>query len=214
MSGILDIIVGMSMTINSPEPLSGTIRFVVITVPGGGVLERLNEAMGRVRDAGNTYLATGYPPHITLRTGALVPVDRVAGFLADFASHLGSWQPFPIKTDGIVFHEDIANSGENFFIYYRIVPSEALLALHRHLLGFSPYIKRKQTAFHPHLSLAYEDLSRSGFEAIRKLVDFEKQLFPDRYEWQCDNVSLYHQVNGRWVPFKVFSLGSPHRNDL
>jgi 2'-5' RNA ligase len=182
------------------------IRFVIISVPGGETHRRLETALNLVRDVGQTETAARYPPHVTLRTGAMVPLDDIDRFSADFQRHIGVWAPFKIETGAIRYESSGVDSAKQYNIYYPISPQPQLVALHRHLLGFTDYIKHHQTKFQPHLSLAYDDLSHQGFAKIQHLVAQRPDLFLERFQWQLDNISLYHCINDRWIPYRVFYL--------
>lgn len=180
------------------------IRFVIITVPRGIAFRKLSSIIQLIKDVGDTYTAATYPPHVTLRTGAIVPAAEVDAFIDRFEEHIGAWQSFSIETAGISTEEFVTEERPSFFVYYRIKPNPDLEKLNRHLLQFEPYIKSQKKDFHPHLSLAYNDLSRSGHERIRQLLKTKGHLFPESISWTCDTVSLYYFKEGKWLPFYSF----------
>lgn len=180
------------------------IRFIIINVPQSPLKEQLSNLMVQLRDEGKTYTAVTYPPHVTLRTGAIVPEKEINTFLKGFESHLHGWSPFSIELDGI--HSDTYRSegAEKRIVYYKIKPNNELNRLNEKLLKYKPFIKSNPSAFHPHLSLAYDDLSSQGHSRIKRLMADNPNLLPSGTSWICDTVSLYFKPADCWIPFHEF----------
>ncbi|MBU2512778.1 2'-5' RNA ligase family protein [bacterium] len=179
-------------------------QFIIITVPKGIVFRKFSSMINLVEHVGETYTAASYPPHVTLRTGAIVPIKEIDSFISKFEHHICDWNSFDMETDGIINEEYTKHGEQKFFIYYHIRENCALNQLNRHLLEFTPFIKSQKKTFCPHLSLAYKDLSQRGYEKIRDLIASKSQLFPEKIKWRCDNVSLFYWKNFKWVPYHVF----------
>jgi hypothetical protein len=142
---------------------------------------------------------------VTLRTGAIVPKGEVEAFVRGLAPVVARLSPTVVTTDGVAFDRYCTDGVTKYFVGYRIAATPQLTELHRGLLSYRPYRKRDQTSFEPHLSLAYDDLSESGFEAIRTFVSRNDVVAPSLH-WTCDNVTLYRLDSGRWVVHHIYHL--------
>ncbi|MCG8338825.1 MAG: 2'-5' RNA ligase family protein [Proteobacteria bacterium] len=194
-----------------PADLS-TVRFIVITVPKGVVFRKFSSIIQLIKHVGETYTAASYPPHITLRTGAIVPKQEVDNFIEGFGNHVADWKSFEIETEGIAQEEHLEEGDSSYFFYYRIKQNKTLDNLHKMLRQYEPYIKSRNKQFHPHLSLAYKDVTRSGYERIKELLRSKKEMFPSSLKWTCDNICLYFQKNYTWMPYHVFSAADAVQN--
>ena len=79
------------------------VRFIIITVPPPALSVLLESARAAAASLTRTCAALAYPPHVTLRTGALVPEESVESFAAGLRESLGAWRPFTINARGF-FH--------------------------------------------------------------------------------------------------------------
>lgn len=184
------------------------IRFVIITVPPAAVTRQIERLRIPAADVSGSRIALAYPPHVTLRTGALVPAADVVDYVNGMRETLADFHPFEIRTAGLLASTYREGGEEKHFVGYEIEKSEELLSLHERLLTYTPWIKREQPNFEPHLSIAYGDLSAEGRAAIMHLVEKNPGIAPKDLRWTCDNVGLYHRVSGEWQPFAVITSGS------
>lgn len=180
-----------------------TVRFIIITVPPPDVADRIDAFRLALSEVGATLEARTYPPHVTMRTGAIVPVDEVASFAAAFVSHVGHQPRFQIETAALEQSCYEANGTTRYFIGYRIVESSELLAFNRHLLDFTRYRKSSATHFHPHLTIAFHDLTADRADRVAGWISNNRNLVPDRFAWTCDNVGLYHKSDGIWQVYRA-----------
>ena len=81
--------------------MNEAVRFIVITTPPPEVGRPIDEARQLVSGISGSRAALAYPPHVTLRTGMLVPSTLVSSFLDAFEVVVAGWEPFPIETDGL-----------------------------------------------------------------------------------------------------------------
>ncbi|MFW5871049.1 MAG: 2'-5' RNA ligase family protein [Verrucomicrobiota bacterium] len=154
--------------------------------------------------------ALSYPPHITLRTGVLVPPEKMEQFIGEFEALVHDVNPFDLKTSGILAGRLGGEYGNSPIACYEIAPSKALASLNARLNSYQPYRKSNRTAFHPHLSIAYGDLTEEGLVAIKRFLK-EHPILPEReISWTCDNVSLYVKDGGQWVEFHRIPLKTKH----
>lgn len=164
------------------------------------------ETFGRV---GNCRRALSYPPHVTLRTGALVPDDEVETWLDAFGRHIAGWEtPVPIRTAGYVYEPYEAEGVEKHFFGYRVAETPELLAFHEYLCRFTPHIKSPGAGFRPHLSLAYDDVGEVGAARLHELVRRSPQLVAADYAWTCRSVDVYHRLADRWVQRAVLEVAN------
>jgi len=182
-----------------------SIRFIIITLPSGENFEILQKAIQKISETGNTYTAMSYPPHMTLRTGAVVPLDEIDGFIEEFGRVVGCWRPFPVETDGLICLETGLASGKtSCFLHYRIKENRALCDLHLRLMEYRRYVKSGKRDFYPHISLGYDDFEIEGYLKVQALMQREPDFFPENFSWLCDHVALFHKPENKWEPFHIY----------
>ena len=180
------------------------VRFIVITTAPPEVSRRIDEARRRVGEIGRSRSALSYPPHVTLRTGALVPSAVVPSFLEAFGAVVGTWKPFSVRTDGLLRTSYRDREQEKFLVGYRVHKDPPLAGLNERLLGCSAWRASNRIHFEPHLTLAFDDLDRDGYSRIGEWIGDNPGALPDGFEWTCDNVGLFRREGEEWVPHKVW----------
>lgn len=183
-----------------------TIRLVIITVPPPEVANAVQRLREPLCHRAKSVAALAYPPHVTLRTGVRVPPAEMESFLAAFGALCREHRPFPIRTDGIRYLTYDDAGVEKYIVGYAVAPSAPLRALNRHLLTYRKYRKSDRTAFHPHMTLVFDDLSRADWHALRAYIEAHPESFARSFEWICDHVGLYVLRDGRWEPYAVLPL--------
>ncbi len=184
--------------------MSEPVRFIVITTAPREVQQRIEEARGRINEIGACRAALAYPPHVTLRTGALVPLPFIPRFLDAFGAAVGRWTPFPIRTDGTWLTSYRDRDQEKYLVGYRILKDAPLAELNDRLLRCATWRASDRLHFEPHLTLAFDDLDREGFGRITRWLNENPRAIPDRFEWTCDNVGLYRREGEEWIAYKVW----------
>ncbi len=181
------------------------VRFIIITVPPPDVAAALEAPRRAAAERSGSRAALAFPPHVTLRTGAIVPARSISEFAVGVRVALGPWRPFPIAAREL-FHTLYENGGGGLkhMVGWRVDLDEPLLGLHKALLSFDRFQRRPQPSFEPHVTLAFDDLEES--EAAALLADTRSQpnLYPPVLRWTCDNVGLYRQCDEAWEPYIVF----------
>lgn len=179
-----------------------SVRFIIITVPPDDVGREIDRFRRRVSEVGNTREALAYPPHVTMRTGAIVPRGEVDSFADRFVQHLTGIQPFRVETDTL--HQSAYVSGDEtrYFVGYGIDRSLELIALHRRLLELVEYRKSADRSFNPHLTIAFHDLSSEGAARVARWIEDSVDSVPVGFSWTCDNVGVYRLLGGRWELFR------------
>jgi 2'-5' RNA ligase len=184
--------------------MNEAVRFIVITTPPPDVCRAIDEARRLVCGIGHSRAALSYPPHVTLRTGMLVPAALVTDFLEAFGTAVGTWDPFPIRTDGMWTTSYRDREKEKYLVGYRVLKEQALVELNGRLLSYTTYRASSRLSFEPHLTLAFDDLDLDGFVRIQHWLDDNPQVLPKGFSWTCDNVGLYRREGEGWLPYKVW----------
>jgi 2'-5' RNA ligase len=182
------------------------VRLIIITVPPTAVQAELSLLRANCSGVSSSHAAAAYPPHVTLRTGVIVPPRGMSAFLAEFGRLLEEIEPFELRTGEIVFRTILRDSGEVPIVALEIEPSAALLSLNARLLGYKTYRANDRTGFWPHLTLAFQDLSPAGLRNLERYLAAREDLRSLRLTWTCDNVSLYRQRGRRWQPHHLYQL--------
>lgn len=180
---------------DAPEPLASRLR---------ATRDRLAAVSG-ARES------LTYEPHVTLRTGFLVPPDELPAHIDRFGSHLARYAGAPplIRAMSAPIHEPYPGPGgtERHFVGYPIAPDEGLMALHRHALAYSAYRKGPQAPFHPHLTLAFHDLTAEGAGAALADLEREPAPSPDAVAWRIDAVTLRIRGEATWEVVAELPVG-------
>jgi 2'-5' RNA ligase len=85
-------------------------------------------------------------------------------------------------------------------VAWRVEPDEALMALHHRLLRYRDFQRRPQSEYEPHVTIAFDDLGDRGAASLLAHAAAHPEAFPPIVSWTCDNVALYRQVAGSWLP--------------
>ncbi len=188
-----------------------SIRLIIITVPPPAAAEELDRLRRQVCRISGSRAALSYPPHVTLRTGVIVPPGCMDGFIEGFGKVVGAWRPFPIRTDGL-FHFPYTDGADRKLVFgFRIRLDPPLAGLNRRLLSYTKFRKSRKRAFHPHLTLAFDDLALEGLEAAQAALS-TSGMHPQSMSWPLDNVSLYRLEGARWRPFHVYRQSAASRS--
>jgi 2'-5' RNA ligase len=180
-----------------------TVRFIIITTLPEDIsseIENLRKKLSRVT---GSCQALTYPPHITLRTGVVVPADEILYFIKEFGEIIKDVSSFNVETDGLKYTNYLSNGKLKNLIIYKIMHNPELCALNLNLLIYEKYKKSNNNNFKPHLTLAFDDLSRDGFNDGCSFLDREEIL---NYKWTCDNISLFQFRENKWVPYHIFKI--------
>jgi 2'-5' RNA ligase len=180
------------------------VRFIIITTPPNDVAAQIEAARQRICEIGNSRAALAYPPHVTLRTGALVPAPMVSSFMEAFGAVVGRWDPFPVRTEGLWRTSYRDGEREKYLVGYRMAKDPALQALNERLLRCSTWRASSRIQFEPHLTLAFDDLDLEGFANIERWLKENPDSFPQGFSWTCDNVGLFRRDGEAWTAYKLW----------
>lgn len=175
-------------------------RFIVIYRVSGAKAEPIRKVQRKLSEMTGSQEALRYPPHITLRTGFLVPHSGAYGFLQRFIAYVNGIRSFPLSTEGYALKEYGSPDSPRYFIGMHVPLTPDLTALHEYLLGFGEFQKGPQGPYHLHISLAYHDLEKAWYE---RLANDRSPLEPEiteRVTLELDNVCLYEFDGTAWIP--------------
>ncbi len=134
----------------------------------------------------------------------MVPEDKIDSFIAGFESRLHGWSPFEIHLGKLLSKFYLSNDVEKQNIFYEVLPSQEMNALNQKPIQYQPYIKSNKTRFSPHLSLAYDDVSKPEMDMLNDWIAGNPLKLPPTISWFCDTISLYHKPDNRWRRFLDF----------
>jgi 2'-5' RNA ligase len=194
---------GTNMSDQSENTLT---RFIIIAVPPRSIFRKLEKLIAECAILGDTYEAASFPPHVTLRTGALVPNRDIGDFIAGFKTTCENIRQAKISTVGIHFKSYEKDGAKRFFIGYHIEKTEQLYDLHLGLISYDVFIKDVQKEFNPHLSLAYHDLEEDSFLKLKNHIISNHDTYGSDYSWTIDAIGLYAKNDGKWKPNHVLRL--------
>lgn len=180
------------------------IRLTIVTIPPAPLCGKLTGVRSLASTLTGSRAALLHPPHVTLRTGALVPEKQIKGFTQELRKAVGSWRPFPLRAQGLVRTVYTDEEGcPRQLVAWRILPDAPLLDLHARLLGCTRWQRRPQPPFEPHLTLALEDLSEEAAQRLLAAALAEPGTYPPAFSWPCTNITLCRFAGERWEPCEV-----------
>jgi 2'-5' RNA ligase len=183
-----------------------TARFIIITV----LPHRIRNAIERFRTTlagvSGSRSALAYPPHVTLRTGTLVPETKIPQFIDEFGWTVCNAPSCSMESEPIEKGTYNQNGNLKYFIYYPIKKTSQVLAFHRALYAYEPFRKGEQRDYFPHLTLAFDDLTPDGRDRILDFIRERPETVPPLFRFRIDNVSLYAERGDRWQPYRLFHL--------
>ena len=155
--------------------------------------------------------AMDWPPHITIAQRVSIPDDTFDSVCVQMRDACSRIQPISLSLGKrwLVKTEDTPFENP-YVIAYSVDVTSALNHLHHEIqetvLGkFSPtgYLIR---GYHPHVTLAYRDLTQSNYEQAK--MDFNTSPEPTPVSFRLSNVDFMEkQSDGHWKSVESFSLG-------
>ena len=183
-------------------------RFIIITLPDAAVCAEIEILRKPLCERFCAFETLRYPPHVTLRTGALVPEGLESEFLEGIRQTLTGVHPFPMRTTGLYTGSYTQDQGSKPIVALEIEKTEQLISLNHRLLTYAPFRKSNRLTFRPHLSLLFGDLTEENLERFRNEAAIETQATTPAFEWTCNNLSIYKQDGDNWLPYHLFPFES------
>ncbi len=171
------------------------MRFVIIHALAEGSAPSLETARAEAHALTGSVKALRYPPHVTLRTGIICPDEVAEAVAQDFLTHAALAQPARAWTAGL--RHEVYSPGHGL-VAMKVKSDGSLEALHRHLLQFKAWIKGPQNSFHPHLTIAFDDLDEAWTRTLTKHFSSAARK-PADFSFTVDSVALYRETPERWV---------------
>lgn len=152
----------------------------------------------------NEYKARGAlnkPAHITIIPPFEIPTNKENDLISFSKSACTNYSPFEILLDGFgEFHQDV--------IYSKPLANQELTKLQKDLSkSFASRFRRinktgASSGFHPHITIAYRDLSRAMFDLAWR--EFEHKLYRRRF--MLDHICLMRHFT-KWTTIGESRLG-------
>jgi 2'-5' RNA ligase len=153
----------------------------------------------------NAKAALNSPPHITLHMPFRWKAEKEQLLLDKLTAHIKRFDPVKVCLDGFGSFPPRA-------IFLNVINSEPLTILQK---GIQQICKKELNLFnanygaepfHPHLTLAFRDLKKSGYaKAWEELKSKEYKA-----EFVADKVALLKHDGKKWNVFKEFTLESSY----
>jgi 2'-5' RNA ligase len=184
-----------------------SIRFVIISVLPEPLRSEITQISQDFFQMTGSKTALTYPPHITLRTGAIVPVQELDNYVDGLKKTVELFRNKNVEKDFLKISEPYwvdyeENDTIKHLVLYFVQKSLWLIELNKTLLGYKDFIKSNKVDFQPHISLAYDDLNDDNFEELKIHIIKNKQKFQKNVSFVISEVSLYFQDDdGYWKEY-------------
>lgn len=178
--------------------------YFIALIPPSPLRDEIQKLKLDVREKFGSEHALNAPPHITLLSPFRFEeehMDRLHSMLEVFAQ---GFDPFEVQ-----FHDFSSFPPQVVFI--DVFKSSRLTEIQTDLEELarsnSELFKYNydERPYHPHLTLAFKDLTKSDFYAVWK--EFEDQEF--RKDFSAEQLFLLRHNGEVWEVFETFPLGSP-----
>ncbi len=183
------------MPTDSPQ---APLWFIAL-LPPADLTQQITEIKQNFCDRYRSRAALKSPPHITLYPPFAWPVATIAQVRSTLQTFAQSRSAFPIQLKGYgAFPPRV--------IYIQVEPTLALVQIHRdllHTLGSTLNLrnpKEAQRPYHPHLTIAFRDLSRSHFQQAWPAYRDR----PFQAEFQATHLTLLYHNRQRWLCDRAF----------
>ncbi|MDC7218774.1 MAG: 2'-5' RNA ligase family protein [Spirochaetales bacterium] len=186
-----------------------TKRLIIISLPPPELFLEIKKVQEKISFKTGAREAVLYPPHITLRTGALIPEGEIGRYIRGLEAHLANREPFQVKVKALEFFEYLHKDAPAFFTGFTLEKEGCLAAFHDYLWDYDLYAKSVRKNYEPHLSLAYKDLLKEDFLNLRDNLKSElPEILNPPFFWVLDNLWLYHFTGEKWEAYWGMTLGS------
>ncbi|HTQ63639.1 MAG TPA: 2'-5' RNA ligase family protein [Puia sp.] len=142
------------------------------------------------------------PPHITLQSPFWMHHKNEENLKQALTVFFSRMPPFKVQCRNFGSFP----SGKNPVIFIQPLENKILDTIHKNLmlflreLGFSE--ERTPLKFHPHMTVAYRDLTLDNFQ--KAWPEFEQRHF--EADFNVDKIYLLRQDRKKWIPLAGFDL--------
>jgi 2'-5' RNA ligase len=170
---------------------------VIISTPPPDLRGLLDDFRRPLNELVGAREALRYPPHITLRTGLTCPEELAEDVGHRFLRHAARFAALPVQTGPLFANVYGEGASERGMLAWPVEPTEALMALHRHLLEFGEWQKGAQAPYQPHVSAVYGDIGR---RQLKRLTDYlaSSAVPVPQATWVLDHVALFVERPTGW----------------
>ncbi len=189
------------MTIDRP----GIYMFAI--VPPEPIYSEIQDFKAHFAKEYKAKLAASKPPHITIISPFEISTHKETELISFSKSACSPYSPFEILLDGFgEFHQDV--------IYSKPIANENLTKLQKGLAkSFTSRFRKTNksgasSGFHPHITIAYRDLSRPMFALAWR--EFEHKLYRRRFTIEHICLMRHYQ---KWATIEVCKLRAEMQTD-
>jgi 2'-5' RNA ligase len=173
------------------------LRFVIIHALTPGFAPGLETARAQAHQLTGSAQALRYPPHVTLRTGLVCPDELAESVAQEFLGHAAKSRPARAWTAG---WRNELYAPDHGLVALEVRSDGSLETLHRQLLEFKAWAKGPQSSFRPHLTVAFDDLDRTGMQSLAEHFGRPENKLAD-FSFTVDSVALYYERPEGWMMF-------------
>lgn len=172
--------------------------YFIAFIPHEALKENIRALKEEMKERFNAQHALKSPAHITLQMPFKRKEEEESRFIPTLEKFAGQQSGFLSRLNGF-------GHFSTRVIYINVEPSQAILDIHAHLnqvlaeqLGFPEGEIR--TEFHPHMTIATRDLSKSAFKEAWK--DFQYRDFQDSF--MAESIFLLKHNGKHWDIYREF----------
>ncbi len=168
-------------------------RFFIALLPPDSVQAEARQLQLEMGDRFQSRAALKSPPHITLYPPFTWPTDTLPHLIEPLSQFADAHSPVPLTLSGF-------GAFQPRVIYIHVDLSPALLTLRQALVEWVDSRcglrdrRDQQRGFHPHLTIAFRDLSRQNFHMAWP----EFQLRPIHHQFSVLHLTLLRHDGQRW----------------
>jgi 2'-5' RNA ligase len=114
-----------------------------------------------------------WPPHMTLRSGFVVPESDVRKLISSFRIFLQAVEPITVKLEGFKFIDDYKTNQwitSPYIAGINVVYDSRLKKFHERLMEFKDF-SSSSGEYNPHITLAYNDITKDTFPKIKRYLE-------------------------------------------
>ncbi len=180
---------------------SNQLYFIALFTPAA-LTQKIQKLKQEIKQKFNSSHSLNAPPHITLLSPFKHDEESLSNLDALLQKFSSSFQPFEIRLNDFstfpprVIFIDVEKTPKLMLIQKEL---ESLARKHPAVFTYN-YDKRP---FHPHLTLAFKDLTKNNFYAAWR--EFEDRSFKETF--QATALYLLKHNGKKWIPVKSYPFG-------
>lgn len=135
--------------------------------------DRIQKLRLEIAEKFDVHDALNWPPHLTLRPGFIVPSQQVQDLTSQLKDFISPIHPIKLTLSGFKFFDDAIVKGtvkNPYVATIDVINGVELSAVNKKLLQFELYSAQQARSFNPHVTLAYNDVSKDKFDGIKSYL--------------------------------------------